>query len=64
MSASLAEAESSSRRWENEAKESVEKMARAEAERDVARNDALMARMDADASGSARAKVESELARV
>ena len=64
LSASLAEAESSSRRWENEANESAEKMARAEAKRDTARHDASMARMDADATGSARAKVESELARV
>ena len=39
-------------------------MARAEAERDVAYHEASMARMDADAAGSARAKVESELARV
>ena len=39
-------------------------MARAEAERDVARHDASMTRMDVDAAGSARAKVESELARV
>ena len=39
-------------------------MARAEVERDAARHDASMARMNADAIGSARAKVESELARV
>ena len=39
-------------------------MARAKVERDVARHDVLMARMDADMAGSARAKVESELARV
>ena len=39
-------------------------MARAEAERDVARHEASMARMDAEATGSARAKVEFELARV
>ena len=39
-------------------------MARAKAERDAARHDALMARMDADAAGNARARVESELARV
>ena len=39
-------------------------MARAEVKRDAARYDALMARMDANAAGSARAKVESELARV
>ena len=64
LSASLAEAESSSRRWENETKESVEKVARAEAEKDAARHDASMARMDADAVGCARAKVDSELARV
>ena len=62
MSASLAEAESSSQRWENEAKESVEKMAQAKAERDTARHDALMARMNANAAGNARAKVEFELA--
>ena len=64
LSASLVEAESNSRRWENEAKESVEKMARAEAERDAAHHGASLARMDADAVGSAKAKVESELARV
>ena len=64
LSASLAEAESSSWRWENEAKESVEKMAQAEAERDVARHDASMVLMDADVAGRAKAKVESELARV
>ena len=64
LSASLAELEPSSRSWENVAKESVEKMARAKEERDVARHDASMARMDANAAGSARAKVETELARV
>ena len=64
LSASLAEAESRSQRWEKEAKESVEKVARAEEERDTARHEASMARMDADAAGSARAKVESKLVRV
>ena len=39
-------------------------MARVEAERDAARHEALMACMDVDAVGSARARVESELARV
>ena len=39
-------------------------MAQAEAERDVARHEASMARMDAVAAGSARANVEFELARV
>ena len=39
-------------------------MAYAETEIDAARHDALMARMDADAAGNAKAIVESELARV
>ena len=39
-------------------------MARAEVERDVAHHEDSMACMDADAAGSARAKVESELSRV
>ena len=64
LSASLAEAESRSQRCEQVAKESVEKVARDEAERDIAHYEALMACMDADAMGSVRAKVESELARV
>ena len=64
LSASLVGVESSSRRWENDAKESVAKMARAEADRDATCHDASMARTDADAAGSARAKVESELSRV
>ena len=38
-------------------------MARAKVERDVARHDAQMAHMDAEAAGSAKVKVESELAR-
>ena len=37
-------------------------MAQAEEERDATRHDVQMARMDADAVGSTRAKVESELA--
>ena len=49
---------------EQEANESVEKVARVEAERDAARYEASMVHMDADAAGSAKAKVESELARV
>ena len=57
LSASLAEAESRSQRWEKEAKENIKKVARAKAYRDVARHEASMARMDADATGSAKAKV-------
>ena len=64
LSASLAEVESSSRRWGNEAKGSVERMAQAEVERDIARHDALMDRMDVVMAGIAKVKVESELAKV
>ena len=64
LNASLDETESSSRRWEKEAKEGVEKLVGAEAERDVASHEASMAHMDANEAESARAKVESELARV
>ena len=64
LSASLAEAESRSRRWEKEVKEGVEKLARAEAERGATRHEALMALMDVDAAGNARVKMESELAKV
>ena len=39
-------------------------MARAEAKRDAAGYEASIACMDADAAGSAKAKVESKLARV
>ena len=53
-----------SRYWEEKAKEGVEKLARAEAKRDVACHEASMVCMDANAAGSAKAKVESELARV
>ena len=64
LSASLAKVKSSSQRWENEARGSVERMAQADSERDASRLDASMARMDANAAGNAWAKVESELARV
>ena len=52
------------RHWELEAKEAVDRAARAEAERDAARHEAAMARLETDAAGSARAQMESELARV
>ena len=64
MSASLMEAESESRRLEVEAREAVERATRAEAERDVARHEVAMARVEIDAVGSARAQMESELAQV
>ena len=49
------EAEANSQRWESEAKEAVERAVRAEAEKDVASHEASMAKLDAEASGSARA---------
>ena len=58
------EAEASSRCWELEAQEAVERVVWAEAERDVAWHEASMAKLDAEAVGSAWAQVESELARV
>ena len=59
-----AEAEVSSRCWESEAQEVVERVVRAEAERDVARHEASMPKLDVEAAGSAREQVESGLARV
>ena len=64
LSTSLAKVESSSWHWENEAKGRVERMARAKAERDATSHDASMARTNVNMAGSARAKVESELAKV
>ena len=58
------EAEASSRCWESEDKEAVERAVWAKAERDAARHEASMAKLDAEAVGSARAQVEFELARV
>ena len=55
----------SSRRWESKAKEVVERAVRAKAERDAARHEASMARLDTKVEGERRgAQVESELARV
>ena len=52
------DAESSSRRWEPEAKEAVERAAQAEAERDAARHEVSMAQLEAEATRSAQAEVE------
>ena len=52
------------RRWELEAKEAMDREARAEVERDAAQHEAAMARLETDAAGSARAQMESELAQV
>ena len=64
MSTCLGEAESSSRCWDKEAKEGIEKVAQTEVERDVSLYEASMAHMDAPAARSARKQVKSELARV
>ena len=64
LSASLMEEESKSRRLEVEARESAERATRAKAERDVTRHEVAMARVEIDAAGRARAKMESELAQV
>ena len=42
----------SSRRWESKAKEVVERAVRAKAERDAARHEASMARLDTKVAGS------------
>ena len=64
LNASLKEAQLNARCWELEAKEVVDRAAQAEAERDAARHEAAMVRLETDATGSARAQIESELARV
>ena len=64
LDASLKEAQLSSRCWELEAKEAMERVVRAETERDAARHEAAMARLEIDAMSGARAQVEAKLARV
>ena len=64
LSASLMEAESKSRRLELEAKETAERAARAEAERDVACYEVAMARLEIDATGNAQVQMKFELGRV
>ena len=62
LDASLKEAQLSSRSWELEAKEAMERAVRVETERDVARHEAAMARLKIYALSGARAQVEVELA--
>ena len=64
QSASLKEAELACRRLELEAKESAERAAQAEVERDMARHEAAMAKLEIKGAVNARAQMESELARV
>ena len=64
QSASLKKAELACRRLELEAKESVERAVRAEAERDAACHEATMAKLATKGVVNTRAQIESELARV
>ena len=58
------EAESKSRLLESKAREVVERVVHAEQERDAARHEVVMARLEIDAACSTRAQMEYELARV
>ena len=49
------EAESKSRRLESEAREAIERAVRAEAERDAARHEVAMTRLEIGVASSARA---------
>ena len=64
QNASLKQAELACRCLELEARESVERAARAEAERDTARHEAVMAKLTTEGALNTRAQIESELARV
>ena len=64
QSASLKQAELACRLLELEAKEFIERAARAEAERDAALHEAAIAKLSAEGALSTRAQVETELARV
>ena len=64
QSSSLKEAELACCCLELEAKESAERAARAEAERDTTRHEAAMAKLETEGAVNARAQMESELARV
>ena len=64
MDASLKEVQLTAQRWELEAKEAADKAARVEAERDAARHETVIARLETEAAGNSRAQVELELTRV
>ena len=61
---SLGKAQSWSKHWEREAKESFEKTTGAEKERDEAKKEAQVARLAIFTASDARAKLEGDLARV
>ena len=62
--ASLKKSELACRRLELEARESAERAARAEAERDTGRHEAAMAKLATEGAVNTRAQIESELPRV
>ena len=64
QSASLKKVELACRRLELEARESVERAARAEVERDVAFHEAAMAKLATEGAVNAQAQIQSEFARV
>ena len=64
QSASLKEAELACRRLELEAKESAERAALAKAERDAARQEVAMAKLEIEEAVNTRAQMESELTQV
>ena len=61
LDASLKEAQNSSRCWELEAKEAVERAVWVEAEREAARHEATMARLEIEAMSGAQSQIEVEL---
>ena len=64
QSASLKEAKLACRRLELEAKESAKRASRAEAERDAARHEAAMAKLEIEEAVNTQAQMESKLTRV
>ena len=64
QSASLKKAELACRRLELEAKESAERVAQAEAERDAACHETAMAKLAIEGAINTRAQIEFELSRV
>ena len=64
LDTSLKEVQLSIQRLELEAKEVADRAARAETERDASRHEVVMARLEIEAAGSARAQVKLELSQV
>ena len=55
LDASLKEVQLTTQHWELEAKEAADRAAQAEAERDAARHEMMMARLETEVAGNARA---------